>query len=282
MKRTICLILMLAISLSCFACAKPAAPVISADGISVHSQKTTPEPTAEPTAEPTQEPTPEPVFMPPSDPEPIPLPELDFVIDDSAQYTMPWEKSPKEYSKATVELPCNFADCTTEGLKKYYDIEPFEISFALPAGWSIEDEPDENGLMLGFARFRHLFSKQYIFDETGRCIGAFGYYFHNELEYGTMQEIYPGISLGHYRFNFDEYTTVTDLKNTATEITYVLYDTKFMEPFPDTAMYNEQGRLNYGIVSRDPNELFFVAFELCPDYVSEAQYIDIAQSLRFE
>ncbi len=256
MKRTICLILMLAVSLSCFACAKPAAPVISANGMGVHSQKTTPEPTAEPT----QEPTPEPV----SDP-------------------MPWEESPEEYSKVTVELPCNFKG-RKESNDHIFSIEPFEISFALPTGWSIKDEPDENGLMFAFEKWMALYSKQYLFDETGRCIGAFGYNCHNELEYGTMAEIYLYIGMGtHYFFNFrEEYTTITELENTVTEISDVCCDKKFMEPYPDTAMYSEQDRINYGILSHNPNELFFVAFELCSEYVTEEQYMAIAESLRFE
>ncbi len=265
MKRTICLILMLAILLSCFACAKPADIEANATKAPVSAQTQAPTaalaaaPTPEPTAEPTQEPTPEPV----SDP-------------------MPWEESPNEYSKATVELPCNFSE-RTESNEHIFSIEPFEISFALPTGWSIKDEPDENGLMFGFAEFMHLFSKQYIFDETGRCIGAFGYCCHEELEYGAMAEIYLRIGLGaHYYFNFlEEYTTITELENTVTEITDVRCDKKFMESRPDTAMYSEQDRINYGILSHNPNELFFVAFELCPDYVSEEQYMAIAQSLRF-
>ena len=87
----------------------------------------------------------------------------------------------------------------------------------------------------------------------------------------------------HYYFNFaEEYAAVTELKNTVTEITDVLYETTFMELYPDTAMYSEQDKLNYGILSHNPNELHIVAFELCREHVTEEQFIDIAQSLRFE
>ena len=176
-----------------------------------------------------------------------------------------------DYSEHKIEFPSG-NDEETEYNREVLSIDTFMLKIALPDGWSVSAQADNvYGLM-------SCFSKNYIYDKNGECVGAVGYnVVPSDLNEDSLIPIaiYNQIALGNdYRFDVKEkYDVVSSSDKTETALTDVYYS-------PVISGSSEE-RKNKGIVSYDLVHGAYVAAEFEDDALSDEQYSYIANSLSF-
>ena len=176
-----------------------------------------------------------------------------------------------DYSEHKIEFPSG-NDEETEYNREVLSIDTFMLKIALPDGWSVSAQADNvYGLM-------NCFSKNYIYDKNGECVGAVGYnVVPSDLDEDSLIPIaiYNQIALGNdYRFDIKEkYDVVSSSDKTETALTDVYYSPVIFD--------SSEERKNKGIVSYDLVYGVYVAAEFEDDALSDEQYSHIANSLSF-
>lgn len=175
------------------------------------------------------------------------------------------------YSEHKIEFPSG-NDEETEYNQEVLSVDAFTLNIALPDGWSVSEQADKDyGLM-------SCFSKNYIYDKNGECVGAVGY---NVVPSDLAEDslipiaIYNQIALGNdYCFDVKEkYDVVSSSEKVETALTDVYYSPAITG--------GSQERKNKGIVSYDLTQGVYVAVEFEGDALSDQQYSHIANSLSF-
>ena len=177
-----------------------------------------------------------------------------------------------DYSEHIIEFPSG-NDEETEYNQEALTVDAFTLKVALPDGWSVSDQTDgAYGLM-------SCFSKNYIYDQNGECIGAVGYnVVPSDLDEDSLIPIaiYNQIALGNdYCFDVKEnYDVVSSSDKGETALTDVYYS-------PAITGGSEEKK-NKGIVSYDWTHGVYVAVELEDDALSDETYSYIANSLSLD
>ncbi len=155
-----------------------------------------------------------------------------------------------------------------------YEIAPFELSFALPAGWSVK-EREQPELVDDEIALSGVWSIHDIYAPNGDRVGAVGYNTYEEYEGAedNPQAIYNQIALGNnYRFNVrDSYTKVKQAEYGITAKCDVYYSAN---------MNDGAEKPNYGVVSNHKDLLVYVAMEFISDGFSERRVRQIAESIK--
>lgn len=176
------------------------------------------------------------------------------------------------YSEHIIEFPSG-NDEKTEYNQEALTIDAFTLEIALPDGWSVSDQAnDAYGLM-------NCFSKNYIYDKSGECVGAVGYnVVPSDLDEDSLIPIaiYNQIALGNdYCFDVKEnYDVISSSDKVETALTDVYYS-------PVITGSSEEKK-NKGIVSYDLTHGVYVAIELEDDALSDDAYSYIANSLSLD
>lgn len=212
---------------------------------------------------------------------------------------------PNNYTEHIITFPVSDRGKTNENAAGF-DIMPFDISFVLPKGWTMQEAAiQEIGKFSPHYLNYLLWSIVDIFDDTGECVGAIGYNTY-ELYEGAEdnpQAIYGWIALGNgYHFDAQEaYTPVATTDAMSTAMTDVLYSASFLSAAdpddlininkgllsPDNSAENhyreDEGyaRINKGILSCNKDFLVYIAAELDRDMITNEQLQTIAQSIHF-
>ncbi|MDE5742093.1 MAG: hypothetical protein K2H90_06555 [Oscillospiraceae bacterium] len=171
----------------------------------------------------------------------------------------------------SVEFPSG-AEKITENNKEIFDINKFTVSFSLPSGWSVSDEPSEDFPLIGAWSVRGIYDGTYA--EANNCIGAVGYNVIPELsdeEKNIPAAVYNQIALGNdYQFAVRErYDIVRSGDDRETALTDVYYS---------EALGRDGERLNKGILMLDRQAGVYVAVELDAS-ITDEQHRQIAESM---
>ena len=176
------------------------------------------------------------------------------------------------YSEHIIEFPSG-NDEKTEYNQEALSIDAFTLEVALPDGWSVSDQAnDAYGLM-------SCFSRNYIYDKSGECVGAVGYnVVPSDLDEDSLIPIaiYSQIALGNdYCFDVKEnYDVISSSDKVETALTDVYYS-------PVITGGSEEKK-NKGIVSYDLTHGVYVAIEFEDDALSDDAYSYIANSLSLD
>lgn len=201
-----------------------------------------------------------------------------IVHESSASENSVIEESIPPESKTVSELvktqlitfPANDDDGETEFNAHIYEIEPFDLSLALPDGWSLDRWP-----LAGGYGFITAFSKLNFFNEKGECVGVIGYNIY-ELYEGAEDNpmaIYGQIAIGNnYQFNVkNSYKVVNETDSGVTATVDVYY----------AAVINDGvEKNNKGIVSYNKDLLVYIAAEFNADRITDEQLTEIAKSIQ--
>lgn len=167
------------------------------------------------------------------------------------------------------------ADEKTEYNRQIYEIEPFEVRFQLPEGWSIGSYDPQAVRYL----YNGVWSRAGLYDADGNCVGAIGYNIYDADEYvaGEPMSIYHQIALGNdYQFNVHgTYTVVKETERYQTATADVYYAPGFADEV------GADGTVNYGILSCAVGQTVYIALELDRGAVTPGQVQEIAASLEF-
>ena len=179
-----------------------------------------------------------------------------------------------EANNCQLTFPANDAEMT-EYNKSIFEIEPFDIQFQLPEGWSLGDyDPQASNYL-----YSGVWSRVGIYDADGTCVGAVGYniYDAGEVVEGEPMSIFHQVALGNdYQFNVREtYTVVKETEQYRTATTNVCYAPGFTENI------GEDGVINYGILMHAIDRTIYVAFEFDHEALSVEELAQIADSAKF-
>lgn len=161
--------------------------------------------------------------------------------------------------------------------------EAFDITLALPDGWTIKTIADKD---LTQSQKLYMYGneseKRYIYDDSGECVGAIGYnaYSLNEGVAESNKSVYWEVAIPTmYSFDiYEKYDVVKSSDNGETALTVVRYSKSFLSTwYPDA----ESEKINRGILSYDRSRSAYIMIELESDLVDEKLAKEIAQSIEF-
>ena len=181
-----------------------------------------------------------------------------------------------EYTEHVVEFPASNSKKTGYN-SAVYEIEPFELHFVLPKGWTVREKTADGKQPLYL--YSGAFSRLYLFDTDDTCAGAVGYSTFQLYEGAedNLQAIYSQIALGNgYRFDLREsYSVAASTDTTETGYMDVYYSKNFMQAFTE----DPSERTNKGILSYDKTRLIYVALEFEGSALTDAEWETIAKSI---
>lgn len=187
-----------------------------------------------------------------------------------------------DYAEQTITFTVSDTG-KTEYNAAIFDIDPFELHFILPKGWTVrETAGDEDSAEQLLYLYSGAFSKVYLFDVDNTCIGAVGYNAY-ELYEGAKdnpQAICGQIGLGNdYRFDIRKsYTVAASTEEAETACMDVYYSESFMGAYTD----NPTEKNNKGILPYDKDRLVYVAFEFEDSSLNEDVWQTIAESMSIQ
>lgn len=172
----------------------------------------------------------------------------------------------------SLEFPSG-ADEMTEYNKEILDINKFELTLSLSAGWTVGDKAPYDFPLIGAWSVRGIYDETYA--ETDNCIGAVGYNVIPELSDDEMEipaAVYSQIALGNdYQFTVRErYDIVRSGDNWEIALTDV-YRSKVLD--------GEAERLNKGILMLDRSAGVYIAIELDAS-ITDEQHRQVAESMK--
>ncbi len=156
----------------------------------------------------------------------------------------------------------------------------FSVSLRLPDGWSIRSvAEDEQTQVQQLYCYLAGHDKQFLFDETGACVGAIAYnaYPVNEGETESRQPVYPEVGIANdYHFDiYEKYEVVNSTDYGETALTDVYSSAAFLSAWYEDAAEQR----NSGVLSYDSRVGAYVMLELDAGAVSADTVQSIAESL---
>ncbi|MCD7767268.1 MAG: copper amine oxidase N-terminal domain-containing protein [Oscillospiraceae bacterium] len=156
----------------------------------------------------------------------------------------------------------------------------FSVSLRLPDGWSIRSvAKDEQTQVQQLYCYLAGHDKQFLFDETGACVGAIAYnaYTVNAGEMESRQTVYPEVGIANdYRFDiYGKYEVVNSTDYGETALTDVYSSAAFLSTWYEDAAEQR----NSGVLSYDSRVGAYVMLELDAGAVSADTVQSIAESL---